>query len=480
MDMKIPKLAGGKNCLWLKGPLLLLALLAAQGCALRPHPDLTALYRDWAEQKADRPPLIGIHGMMGAMIVDPKSGLALWGRAKDLLSTTADLRLALPIEPGESTDLAPAGSIKQVAGVEIYAGIVRTLTQEGGYTQAPSTGPAPAAPLFPFSYDWRQSCAANAARLAAFIDDSEKRSGGPAGKVDIVSHSMGGLVAKYFILYGGRNVLGERSPVPDYAGAARVRKLVMLGTPNLGSASALLSLMEGSRVGLAGFPPDLLATMPSVYELLPSPSAPVLYTPDGKPAPLDIYDAATWERQNWGIFDPAKRKGIIRRYLAAHKGAGKEQGAAYLKALQARFRELLAQGKAFHQAIEAAPLPASVGTLLLGGDCLPTLKALVVEQRHGRWVVRRGPGEVAQKVKGVDLRRLFYGPGDGDVTKASLLAEAPAGGSCAAPAGPPYTLSGFVCEKHRDLVKNWTFRDNLLNFLLYRPPPAPAACGAGK
>jgi hypothetical protein len=37
-------------------------------------------------------------------------------------------------------------------------------------------------------------------------------------------------------------------------------------------------------------------------------------------------------------------------------------------------------------------------------------------------------------------------------------------------------LSGFVCEKHRDLVKNWTFRDNLLNFLLYRPPPAPAAC----
>jgi pimeloyl-ACP methyl ester carboxylesterase len=453
-------------------------LFLAAGCAHR-EPDLALLYHDWAQQRAERPPLVGIHGLMGSEIVDPKTGRVLWGKVRGFFSTTADMRLALPVAPGEKSDLVALGSIKKVGGVEVYAGIVQTLTQDGGYTLAKGPGPVPEAPFFPFAYDWRLSCAENAGRLAAFIDAIAERRHDPSIKVDVVAHSMGGLIARYYILYGGKDVLGEETPVPTNAGAPHVRKVIMLGTPNMGAVSCLLALIDGGRVGLARIPPDLIATMPSMTELMPSPSDPVLFTAAGKPAPLDIYDVKTWEHQRWGIFDPRQRSGILRRYLGLHPGASEAQADAYLVALQHRFGVLLREAKAFHLALEAGPVPASVQTLLLGGDCTPTLRGLVVERENDRWVVRRKPGEVRHPVEGVNLASLFYGPGDGDVTKSSLLAEVPASALCEPHTDLPYALSGFICEEHMKLVKNWTFRDNLLNFLLYKPLPAAAACRVG-
>ena len=450
-------------------------LILAASCAHR-QPDLALLYHDWAQQKQGRPPLVGIHGLMGSEIVDPKTGKILWGKVRDLFSTTADMRLALPIGPGEKTDLVAVGSIKKVGGVEIYAGIVQTLTQDGGYTMVQGPGAVPEAPFFPFAYDWRLSCVENAGRLAAFIRSIAERCHDPSIKVDIVAHSMGGLIARYYLLYDGKDVLGEETPIPTDAGAAHVRRLIMLGTPNMGAVSSLLALIDGSRVGWARIPPDLIATMPSMIQLMPSPSEPVLFTAAGEPVPLDIYDVKTWERERWGIFDPSKRGGIIRRYLALHPGENEEQARAYLRNLQAHFGLLLRQARAFHLALEAGPVPASVQTLLLGGDCTPTLRGLVVEREGGRWVVRRRPEEVRHPVVGVDLHSLFYGPGDGDVTKSSLLAEVPASALCEPHTDLPYALSGFICEEHMKLLKNWTFRDNLLNFLLYKPLPAAEAC----
>ena len=454
---------------------LCLLFLGASGCAHR-EPDLALLYHDWASQKEGRPPLVGIHGLMGSEIVNPSNGKVLWGKLRDLLQGTADMRLALPIEPGQTTDLVPVASIKKIGGRDVYAGIVETLTQMGGYTMVTRPGPAPPAPFFPFAYDWRLSCADNAGRLAAFIASIQERYHDPSLKVDIVAHSMGGLVARYYILYGGRNVLDEKNPVPTYAGAANVRKLIMLGTPNMGSAGALLALIDGKRVGLARIHPDLLATMPSMIELMPSPSEQVLRTAGGVPVPLDIYDIETWRRERWGIFNPANESGILRRYQAAHPGASGEEAKAYLRELQPHFGLLLERAAAFHRALEAGPVPASVQTLLLGGDCTPTLRGLVVEAENSRWAVRRDPEDVRNRVKGVDLWRLYYGPGDGDVTKSSLLAEVPANTLCEPHTDLPYAMSGFICEKHMDLVNNWTFRDNLLNFLLYKPLSAATAC----
>lgn len=76
--------------------------------------------------------------------------------------------------------------------------------------------------LFPLPYDWRNKNQETAkTTLAKWIGIAKRRSG--HDKVDIVAHSMGGLISRYYI---------ERMDRSD------IRKFVMLGTPNRGSAQA--------------------------------------------------------------------------------------------------------------------------------------------------------------------------------------------------------------------------------------------------
>ncbi len=465
---------GKKRRFPVPGMMLLLVFSLTGGCASQRHPDLATLYHEQASQRAGRPPLVGIPGLMGSRIIDPRSGEDIWGCLRGVVSGTADMRLALPVESGDDMPPMRHEAILEIGGVDIYQSGVKVLVEDGGYTMVTEQNPAPQAPLFPFGYDWRFSCATNAETLSALITSIQQRCKDPSAKVDILTHSMGGLIARYYILYGGKNVLNERNPVPTYAGAANVRKLVMIGTPNMGSAGALLALLEGSHVGLARIHPDLVATMPSMVELIPPPSVPALFLPDGSPAPIDIYDVTTWKETEWGIFDPARAPGIMRRYESSHRGATEIESAKYLRALQEHFGTLLAQAAAFHRALEAGPVPASVQTLAVGGDCARTLRGFVVEREKGRWKVRRTPGDVKNPIKGVDLSHIYYDPGDGVVTKSSLLAEGKDRMSGEPTTFLPYAVPGFICEQHRQIGKNMTFRDNLLGFLLYEPRPSVA------
>ncbi|MCL1877151.1 alpha/beta fold hydrolase [Candidatus Saccharibacteria bacterium] len=74
--------------------------------------------------------------------------------------------------------------------------------------------------VYVFSYDWRKDIAESADKLAEFINSLS------VGRVDLIGHSMGGLVAsKYYAQYGG----------------GKVNKIITAGTPYEG-APKLLSL----------------------------------------------------------------------------------------------------------------------------------------------------------------------------------------------------------------------------------------------
>jgi pimeloyl-ACP methyl ester carboxylesterase len=87
--------------------------------------------------------------------------------------------------------------------------------------------------LFIAFYDWRQSNINSATDyLIPTLDKALESS--PTGKVNIVAHSMGGLLARRYVQSDG------------YRDREDINKLIMLGTPNLGSADVYVLWAGGN------------------------------------------------------------------------------------------------------------------------------------------------------------------------------------------------------------------------------------------
>jgi hypothetical protein len=111
--------------------------------------------------------------------------------------------------------------------------------------------------------------------------------------------------------------------------------------------------------------------------------------------------------------------------------------------------------------------------VLFGGDCTHTPARLALEEEAGTPVVRLYPDDIRHRVPGVRYDELMLEPGDGKVTKPSLLAR-----ETLDPSAPqsedsfiPIAYRFFLCERHDRLTGNINFQDNLLNVLLTRSLP---------
>lgn len=143
-----------------------------------------------------------------------------------------------------------------VKGYDVLVDHLRRL----GYREGTDTEPGN---LLPVPYDWRLSNRHNGRRLGRLVEPALERWRAQGGRfaqarLVFVAHSMGGLVARWYI---------ERE-----GGAELTRKLVTLGTPYRGAAKALVQLVNGVPSGLGRLAPDLTAlarSMPSMYQLMP-------------------------------------------------------------------------------------------------------------------------------------------------------------------------------------------------------------------
>lgn len=183
---------------------------------------------EWSFQTINRPlPIIFIPGIGGSTLETAPG----WDGAKEMwpqLQRTAtstndehfdDLRLE---EDGisESRTNIQVGHVIKKLGTEDFYQTTYDHLQEKGYRENDL--------LVPFPYDWRKSQAHNAAKLSQLIDEVlvAKR----VAKVNILAHSMGGMVA-------------ETAIETNAATAAKVNRIVTLGTPHLGAAR-ILGMLE--------------------------------------------------------------------------------------------------------------------------------------------------------------------------------------------------------------------------------------------
>jgi pimeloyl-ACP methyl ester carboxylesterase len=112
--------------------------------------------------------------------------------------------------------------------------------------------------LFEFPYDFRYSTEYNGEKLAEFIKQIKAKTN--SRQVDIIAHSMGGLIAKSYLFEQDKN-------------ATTVRKLIFVGTPHLGAPKVLTALRYGDDLGIPVIDGCKLKraarNMPGMYNLMP-------------------------------------------------------------------------------------------------------------------------------------------------------------------------------------------------------------------
>ncbi len=444
--------------------LFALALSALLVACSSVKPALSTLYRTSADNP-DQPPVILIHGAFGGRLCDDAGGEAWPGGLGDIVF--GDYRaLALPVPDtpyGESQmALSPCGLTDTVAGRDFYGDIEATLIGAGGYEWTGPGTPVSAGGrrYYRFTYDWRQDNHRTAARLDALVDQIRRDHGDDQMQVDIVAHSMGGLVTRYWLRYGATDVLDSNDFPVNNDGARKARKVILVGTPNLGSTSALQQLLTGADFGVNAIAPEILLTFPSAYQLLPHPIVDPVLGDDGTPLARDIFDVDIWRALEWGPFDP-----LTRDRLQASGWTTTQ-----LAALERYSHVHLERARRFVWSLTVRNPEAPHELIVFGGDCVLTPARILIEDVGEESFVRLWPDEIARPQPGFDYEALMLEPGDGAVTKASLLAR-----TALDPSIPRHRYSDFpldypvmFCGDHSDLPGNLTFQDNLLHILLSR------------
>jgi hypothetical protein len=451
---------------------LVAAALGIGACTRTGSPPLGALYRP-TSATPDQPPLIVIPGAFGSRLRDRRTGEETWPRSARFLLASNYRGLAVDIDAAslepltgdiEAWDIFEAG-----LGRDFYGQVLRTLVEAGGYVrrtpgQAPERG---SRNFYIYPYDWRLDNVRAARGLHELIGRIRADYGNPAQQVDVLAHSNGGLLARYYCRYGTA-ALPESGPfTPTGAGRPAVRRLLLVGTPNFGTIQPVLSHLRGEELVLRQMPQEVVASFSGAPEIMPHPAVPWAVDTRGQVLDYDLYDIGTWQELGWSIFEPR----VARRTVARHGGGA--AGERHLAVLREYFARHLRLGRRFVESLAVAAPPGSEPpAFIFGGDCNLTLARIVIERSAGEVLGRERPDDITSPRPGVDYAALMFEPGDLVVTRASLLGRRSL--DIAAPRAQFESLqvaqSLFLCEQHQQLTGNPSFQDNLLHTLLSVDP----------
>jgi pimeloyl-ACP methyl ester carboxylesterase len=314
--------------------LVALAALVGAAAACRHDPSASRpTDRDQPTSDARRVPLVFVPGIKGTTL-QTRDGDVQWITATQALDLSTP-SLALPtryVDGKQPHDALVAGPV--LAEVRVLPPFLSVDLYGPWLEAAAGFGRA----LRPFAYDWRRGNDESAARLTAFLEKLARAQ--PGGKVDVVAHSMGGLIA-----------LSALNAHPEL-----FNRVVFVGVPFAGGIGFLPHLHVGVPTALnaeiAGR--AVTATWPSVFSLFPMEQG-RLREKDGAAVPVDFYDPKDWERLRLGMFAEATPSAGYRRFFA----------------------EAVRRAKAFRESLEPRRGAAYPPVLAVRGTSHPTLDAAV-------------------------------------------------------------------------------------------------------
>jgi pimeloyl-ACP methyl ester carboxylesterase len=218
----------------------------------------------------------------------------------------ADVSLALPFE-GEGKvrhfgTLEPRGPVTRMI-------VLPALFDVQLYQPWLEFGAAKLPSFLPFGYDWRQDVRDSGKLLCDRLASLP-----PRARIDIVAHSMGGLVTLSCL----------RHAPPELE--ERVDHLVFAGTPFRGAPGIFEDLQRGTTVffNTSLLDQEALLTFSSTWQLLPG-DAGFFADEAGAPVQVGAFDEDAWVQHGWGAFSNADAYGNpayraqLKKVLDAHR-----------------------------------------------------------------------------------------------------------------------------------------------------------------
>ncbi|HEU4522810.1 MAG TPA: alpha/beta fold hydrolase, partial [Thermoanaerobaculia bacterium] len=302
--------------------------------------------------------VIVIPGFGVTRLFDPVTRRHVWGTARATMHTRFADDLDLPVEADGRSGrdrLVPSGYVGSRGPVNVGWQLMEALRKYAGNT--------PEKDVYPFHYDWRLSARDNASALSALVSRVSQ-----GRKVDLVTHSAGALVALAYVKLGD--------------GGGRVERLIMISPPRRGVIDAFRIFVRPERFLRRSFLPEMIATWPSVYELLPEEGR-FLIDSDGAVRNFDAWRAETWPVR----VSPA----------------------------------LLEEARSFRDKLQRTPMPPGIQATVIAGDCVATARRALRRQDD---TFAFYPADLRPDEQHL-ASRLFEG-GDGTVPVSSATAGGPA------------------------------------------------------